>query len=52
MSLNRGTLWNLNKDRSSRKPSALTVNKLQMMQDLLDGNILFHIILKYSKHDL
>ena len=32
-----GTILNLNKGRSGRKPSALTVPKLQMLQDLLDG---------------
>jgi hypothetical protein len=40
----KGTVWNLNKNRSGRKPSALTGNKLQMMQDLMDGNIMFHIM--------
>ena len=32
-----GTVLNLNKGRSGRKPSALTANKLIMMQDMLDG---------------
>ena len=33
-----GTVLNLNKGRSGRKPSALTPAKLQMMDDLISGN--------------
>ena len=38
--LSLGTILNLNKGRSGRKPSALTPQKLQMMEDMLDGNLL------------
>lgn len=44
-----GTVLNLNKGRSGRKPSALTANKLQMMQDLIEG---IYLIKKYYLKDI
>ena len=32
-----GTVLNLNKGRSGPKPSVLTVDRLQMMQDMIEG---------------